>query len=90
MIEQVNALGDRPLDVSNAPPASAWVHHGIANALSLEQRVQRLRHRVVDRYIPYSPTVFINRSTVHSATDILSRFRLACTLRTPYTPRLSA
>jgi len=44
----------------------------------------------LDRDIPCKPSTFINRSTVHRATGIALRFRLACTLRARYTPRLSA
>src|SRR3546814_4494635 len=46
VIEPVDVLRDCPFEVSHTPPTPAWAHHGIANALGLEQRVERLRHRI--------------------------------------------
>lgn len=41
VIEAVDLLGDRPLDLPNASPATVWPHDRVADALGLEQRVER-------------------------------------------------
>ncbi|MCK8675173.1 DDE-type integrase/transposase/recombinase [Rhodococcus sp. HM1] len=58
-------------------------------ALGIAQLSSRPRHPQTCGKLEHYHRTF-NRSTVHRATDIPFRFRLACTLRTPYTPRLSA
>jgi len=46
VVEPVDVLGDGDLDVGHVLPAALGTHDGVADALGLEQRFQRLGHRV--------------------------------------------
>lgn len=47
MVEPVDVLGHGDLDVDDGLPATLRAHDRVADALGLEQRVQRLGHRIV-------------------------------------------
>ena len=54
VVEPIDVLGNGDLDVADVLPASLGTHEGVADALGLEQRVQRLGHRVVVTVAPRS------------------------------------
>lgn len=49
VVEPVDVFGSGELDVDHRLPAAPGSHHRVADALGLEQRVERLGHRVVVR-----------------------------------------
>ena len=49
LVEPVDVLGDGDLDIADRRPAALRPHRWVPDALALEQRVERLGHRVVIR-----------------------------------------
>jgi hypothetical protein len=47
VVEPVDVLGDGDFDVCDGLPAAVGSHDRVADALGLEQRVERLGHRIV-------------------------------------------